>query len=680
MACTEGHYAIPYIPDTYLTTPPSWGTKAVSSWVLQHSKTGWYSFRVPTTSAGVVVGLVGVDDPITDYRSFMPAIHFRRGQATLRYKKTFPDGTVAAVETSLGIYLNTDSFKIARNAHGRATVYKNDTVLVSDVLAFRYEDVRLAADLYAAGDTVLDMVHGDSFSSAYGSLAPLQAFSGLNSHVYATLRAFEIASGRAVSSTSITPFTSTSGVKYCSAIAVTRPLETREHGASARGALKPFQGESYSGKYCHAIVSLLPFESQSDSGLLSTDTTICHGAMAQLTGAATALTGTIGGTYGRTDGYALDDNASSPVNTLRPLAMPPFDAQGSNYRHTGATAQLAAFLGLSLEAFKGSYADLYAGSYQTLAHAIHETPNSAQLTYYGYSMFSAFGGAFLLQSAPYAINAAGTVPTVGRVDTDIGAYRVDASASISSVAGVVQSIGNYALNATSGGRVSITGGAVSAYASGISGSVVAADLSWGGYGVLATGQLHGRVIANVFVELVPTTPGVVFTSFGTYAVLAGNYPTLPVERLAYAVNLGSGAVSRYPTYPFDKLVRLGADYFAIKSDGVFRLGGGSDELVDIPARIQTFYTSFSNKHYKRVPVLYLSGSVSNTLEVGVEADGGTEYTYNSNFGTDALLDNHRVIVGKGIRGVYYRFSIAAVGGGFSIDSAAVDRAQTDRRV
>jgi hypothetical protein len=150
---------------------------------------------------------------------------------------------------------------------------------------------------------------------------------------------------------------------------------------------------------------------------------------------------------------------------------------------------------------------------------------------------------------------------------------------------------------------------------------------------------------------------------------------------AYAINLTTGAVSHYTNYPFDNMLRFGSSYYGIGATGIYLLGGDLDLAVPIDAHIKTFATKLGIQNQKRVPYVYSSGRSDGGVIVGVTADEGETYEYESDWGEVAGSTNHRIVVGKGVKGVYYSFDVKNVNGGsLELDEISVHVAPTQRAV
>ena len=142
----------------------------------------------------------------------------------------------------------------------------------------------------------------------------------------------------------------------------------------------------------------------------------------------------------------------------------------------------------------------------------------------------------------------------------------------------------------------------------------------------------------------------------------------PASHESYAINLTTGAVTRYTDYPFDNVLRLGGRFFGVKADGVFELAGDTDDGAPIHAAVKTFCTDFGSANLKKIPWVYLVGRLDDSLSVTVEPAGGTPYSYPTVGAYAGARLTHRAKVGGGMRGTRYSISIENPGGSdFELD-------------
>lgn len=99
------------------------------------------------------------------------------------------------------------------------------------------------------------------------------------------------------------------------------------------------------------------------------------------------------------------------------------------------------------------------------------------------------------------------------------------------------------------------------------------------------------------------------------------------EMLQYATNIATGAVSRYQGYEFKGFARTGMDTFGWKADGVYRLGGESDDGAMIQAAIELAANDFGKANHKRLDSMLIGANTDGKLFVKITDDHGVSTTH-----------------------------------------------------
>jgi hypothetical protein len=138
-------------------------------------------------------------------------------------------------------------------------------------------------------------------------------------------------------------------------------------------------------------------------------------------------------------------------------------------------------------------------------------------------------------------------------------------------------------------------------------------------------------------------------------------------------------VTRYTNWPFVQVVRLNNTYYGVAADGLYELGGTTDDGEPIAWAFETCKTDFSDPHKKTVASAYIGGQagpeVTYTLRSGDDADRMYDYV------TTKIIQkrNHRQKFGLGRRTRYYSFGLAGTGDA-AIDMLEFELANTTRRI
>lgn len=127
---------------------------------------------------------------------------------------------------------------------------------------------------------------------------------------------------------------------------------------------------------------------------------------------------------------------------------------------------------------------------------------------------------------------------------------------------------------------------------------------------------------------------------------------LPSDSRVWVVNLDTGASTQYDDYGFNSFFEYDGDEYGVTEDGIYKLNtdAAAGSLVDFGR------SDFGSPKLKRVPNVYIGASSDNELYLKVEADG-SEYTYQARSYGD--MTNHRVDPGRGLKGVYWNFTLIA---------------------
>lgn len=290
-----------------------------------------------------------------------------------------------------------------------------------------------------------------------------------------------------------------------------------------------------------------------------------------------------------------------------------------------------------------------------------------------------FGGAQLRGDMLLAGEFSATVPNIGRING---------------------SFANLVMNST---------GLIGAYGeiAGILATRVEGEL-WGGAtlsGSLAAlvGDLDGTtgVVGALLGELSPLV-GEAFGSLQNYGILVGEFgPMEPLwglldgelialagefvegvtlgEYRAWVMNLAHAGLTHYPGYGFDFIVRWQGKHYLGNLEGIFELGGDSDDGLPIAAGFTLPSSDYGTSTMKRAPRVYYQGRVQKRMTALVRADDGEQFeTESEAYGGE---DYWRVRVGRGLRGHHLEFGLDNQSGGdFEIEAVDVLIADSGRKI
>ncbi len=124
----------------------------------------------------------------------------------------------------------------------------------------------------------------------------------------------------------------------------------------------------------------------------------------------------------------------------------------------------------------------------------------------------------------------------------------------------------------------------------------------------------------------------------------------------WVVNVDSGASVQYENYGFNSFfVRDGLSY-GVADDGIYRLSGYKDLDSNIESFVQMQTTRMGSMYDKTLPAVYINAASTGKLILKVVADGNPPYYYEARSSSEHL-DNHRVDVGRGLKGNNWTFTL-----------------------
>ena len=148
---------------------------------------------------------------------------------------------------------------------------------------------------------------------------------------------------------------------------------------------------------------------------------------------------------------------------------------------------------------------------------------------------------------------------------------------------------------------------------------------------------------------------------------------------AWVINLRTNAISRYENYPFDSFAIVDSVHLAAGHDGLYALGGSTDDGVAIDSSVHFGQIGMGSRRMKRMSNVYLICASDKELKVRVQTDGGESYVYTARR-SDPFKTTQRIDTGKGLRAMYYELELLGAGADYEVDSVDVLAADTTRRI
>lgn len=213
------------------------------------------------------------------------------------------------------------------------------------------------------------------------------------------------------------------------------------------------------------------------------------------------------------------------------------------------------------------------------------------------------------------------------------------------------------------------------------------------YGELAplegSGRMAAVAIGNIYGEL-PALSGTMEGTFNRGAVLEGELAPLDVtfghilgdlpaltgsidlgktvasKDTAWVVNKTNGAITRYPDYDFDYVVRFNGRQLLVKDNGLYEFDRSEDIPEMIDARFALPPSDYGTSDEKRCPRVYMQGMLDGWMRIGINYDEKDEIVQMSQ-GTPGV-NYWRTKMGRGPKGHHVQIAVEnADGSDFEIE-------------
>lgn len=143
----------------------------------------------------------------------------------------------------------------------------------------------------------------------------------------------------------------------------------------------------------------------------------------------------------------------------------------------------------------------------------------------------------------------------------------------------------------------------------------------------------------------------------------------------WVLNTATSGFSQYDNFPFNSFARVRGETFAAGEDGLFKLGGSTDDGAEIAAHVKTGLLDMGSHFMKDVKAAHVGFTSDNrmVLKVTVMNHGvKEEHWYEMIPTSSGSPRDGRVTVQRGLRSRYWQFELAnADGGDFAVDDIDV---------
>jgi len=646
MAYTYTTYTL---PDTYISDPNiGWNSGAVSNPELDNNAT--YQFDILGTVAGVVTGISPPEANLGyGYAEIEFAFHIAG-----EFAKVMENGVV--VSASFPVHNST--FQITRI--GTNVTYRIDGVLVhTSSRTPTYPFLLVDASLYSGGDAIYNAAIYDVYTptvdiattSVLGAVSTktmkLNAGFSTSSALAAGVRVGNnvyIGANIATDSVLDTSIHGSKGFSVAittnSVMAITTPYI---HNNTGYASLAPLQSLSSNYRYTQSTAAFEALKATSTAGLLLPETATSSTSLAGLISTGHGLTGEVATATG---------NALAPLNSI-----------AADHAYGESTTSFYGLLSLSGQYIPfDAIGDLYAPAFKLIAKGTEGGLTAAYLDLPTVSLQAQGGSGGILAAPKVVVAATGTNDPVARLTAALP--HVSSQGSV--LSGVVASgtmDWRYSLSITgyTGGYAKLDVPKFSASGATNSGTIATAVLT--SPIVTAYGEVFpsdfGR--ATLDVPVVSSLYGVGY--LGTPAItLSGSIFTAPTGYTAYSMNIANNAMSVYPSYRFDYLLRFNGTYYGVLNNTLFSLDGATDNGLNIDSNVELAVSDLGTTKLKRLPYTYIGGRANSDIVVEPVADEKIIGSY-----TAVALDRvgtrtRRVTLPRGARGRYWGVRISNVNG------------------
>lgn len=154
-------------------------------------------------------------------------------------------------------------------------------------------------------------------------------------------------------------------------------------------------------------------------------------------------------------------------------------------------------------------------------------------------------------------------------------------------------------------------------------------------------------------QLTATAAAVVAVTYEAYAVNLRHVPRRGVDPV--------DEVTRYTSYPFDRIVRYRDAYYGVSDSGVYLLEGLTDAGAAITWAFKTAMTDDAKPEKKTVRAARFGGRLGPAATVTLYSGegGGAAYSYTTP--RDAAPQNYRQKFGRGVKDRYYALGVSGTG-------------------
>lgn len=139
--------------------------------------------------------------------------------------------------------------------------------------------------------------------------------------------------------------------------------------------------------------------------------------------------------------------------------------------------------------------------------------------------------------------------------------------------------------------------------------------------------------------------------------------------------------SRYTQFPFLQILYFDGHHYGVGADGVYRLGGNTDNGLPIAWDVETHISDFKSPQLKSMASAFIGAHLGPAAGVKAVVGEVSSYAYIYPNVRGAPIQNHRVVFGRGMRSRYYGVRIEDESGGdLHMDSIDLEVVNLSRKI
>lgn len=233
--------------------------------------------------------------------------------------------------------------------------------------------------------------------------------------------------------------------------------------------------------------------------------------------------------------------------------------------------------------------------------------------------------------------------------------------------------------AQGGGYAVLTAPLFSVSGSGVVGAVGTAELSLSRNAFVLSATGSADEVGSAILTFPPFVSlyGILRESAAPFSLRATGSAIVTAVYSAYSINLSNSALTKYPAFSFDFVIRYQGKQYGAYNGTLYLLEGDKDVAAPIAAVIETAPSDFKSSMMKRMPYVYVGVKGNEKLLVTATADEQTAIASS----TATVGRTRRARLARGTKGRFWSVTIANVNGeDFAIDSLEMLPMMLSRKV